>query len=74
MGQMGSHCTPQKMWGMGDEFFYCFSQALASKLGWQMITSDNLWIEVVIMKYIIPLPIEEWIRLPTWNKLSISTI
>lgn len=40
---------------------YCFSQAPTVKLGWHLISSKSLWIEVITRKYIDPLSLEDWI-------------
>lgn len=43
-------------------------------MGWQIITSSNLWKEVVYNKYIHPLSIPEWIRSPSHNPMGVSNI
>jgi len=50
---------------------FCFPKALVAKLGWQLITLDSLWTEVVTRKYISSLSIGEWILLLAWSS-SIS--
>lgn len=39
-----------------------FSNALADKLGWQLLTTDSLWSRVAQVKYIKPLHIMDWFR------------
>jgi len=41
------------------------STALATKMGWRLIQSENLWSKVVIQKYIRSYSVVEWIRRPT---------
>jgi len=52
----------------------CFSKALAAKMGWKMIKSSSLWSEVVNNKYTSLLHIEDWIKMPRWNRSNISMI
>lgn len=43
-------------------------------MGWALLTSHSLWTNITYHKYIWPLNIMEWARLPTWNKTGISSI
>lgn len=65
---------PKKWGGWGLKNLESFSKALAAKMGWQILTAKSLWTEVVYQKYIWPLHTLDWIRLPTWNRMCISSI
>lgn len=45
---------PKKWGGWGIQILDVFAKALASKLGWKLITSRSLWTRVVFEKYIAP--------------------
>ena len=47
-------------WGIKNTFF--FAKALATKIGWRLISTQSLWTEVIIHKYISPTLILDWIR------------
>lgn len=49
---------PKKWGGWGIKIL----EALAAKLGWQLITTHSLWTKVVYEKYIAPGNMIEWIR------------
>jgi len=65
---------PNKWGGWGLKILTHFSTTLAAKLGWKVLTAHSLWTEVVLHKYIYPLRILDWIRLPSWNRTDISVI
>eukprot|EP00253_Pinus_taeda_P031947 PITA_31947 len=66
--------TPKKWGGWGLKDLPSFAQALAAKMGWTLLTSNNLWTNISYHKYIWPLNILDWIRLPTWPKSGISSV
>jgi len=56
---------PKEWGGWGIKNLQCFSQSLAAKLAWRLISFDNLWTTVTKRKYIDPLSMTDWIRLPS---------
>eukprot|EP00253_Pinus_taeda_P019452 PITA_19452 len=46
---------PKEWGGWGIKNLQCFSQSLAAKLAWRLISFDNLWTTVTKRKYIDPL-------------------
>lgn len=64
---------PKECGGWGIKNLECFSRALATKLGWQILTSTSLWTEVILWKYINPQSILNWIRCQNWNRKDMST-
>eukprot|EP00253_Pinus_taeda_P004076 PITA_04076 len=52
---------PKEWGGWGIKRFPEFSLSLAAKLGWRLISMENLWTKVVKRKYIDPTPLEDWI-------------
>eukprot|EP00253_Pinus_taeda_P027841 PITA_27841 len=58
-------------WGLKD--LPLFAQALAAKMSWALLTSQNLWTRLSYHKYIWPLDTMDWIRLPTWNSTGASS-
>lgn len=64
---------PKKWGGWGLKQLPLFAQALAAKMSWALITSQNLWTRLSYHKYIWPLDIMDWIRLPTWNSSGTSS-
>lgn len=65
---------PKKWGGWGLKDLPIFAKALAGKMGWALLTSHSLWTNITFHKYIWPLNIIDWVRLPTWNKAGISSI
>eukprot|EP00253_Pinus_taeda_P004952 PITA_04952 len=65
---------PKKWGGWGLKQLPLFAQALAAKMSWAVITSQNLWTRISYHKYIWPLDIMDWIRLPSWNSSGTSSI
>lgn len=53
---------------------FLFSKALATKLSWKLISSEDLWTDVVTQKYVHPDNIEDWIRRPVKACLNCSII
>ena len=47
-------------WGLKNPIL--FAKALATKAGWRLISSNNLWTKVISHKYIASIPLEDWIR------------
>eukprot|EP00253_Pinus_taeda_P026585 PITA_26585 len=66
--------TPKKWGGWGLKDLPSFAQALAAKMGWTLLTGNNLWTCISYHKYIWPHNILDWVRLPTWPKTGISSI
>eukprot|EP00253_Pinus_taeda_P004922 PITA_04922 len=65
---------PKKWGGWGLKDLPLFAQALAAKMSWALITSQNLWTCLSYQKYIWPLGTLDWIRLPNWNRTGASSI
>ena len=53
---------PKALGGWGIKSTAFFAKALAAKLGWRLISTQSLWIEVIIHKYISLTMILDWIR------------
>ena len=53
---------PKKWGGWGIKRLDLFANALATKMGWQLLTSNSLWQKVVVEKYIAPESIFSYIR------------
>eukprot|EP00253_Pinus_taeda_P012292 PITA_12292 len=64
---------PKKWGGWGLKDLPLFAQALAAKMSWALITSQNLWTRLSYHKYIWPLDTMDWIRLPAWNSTGASS-
>jgi hypothetical protein len=74
MGQMEiSGCT-KILGGWGLENIFLFSKYLVAKSCWRLITTDSLWMKVIIQKYIYPEFVLEWIRNPLKKKSMCSII
>lgn len=56
---------PKKWGGWGLKELPSFAQALAAKMGWTLLTGNNLWTSISYHKYIWPRNILDWVRLPT---------
>lgn len=69
-----SIALPKKWGGWGLKDLPSFPSALAAKMGWALLTSQSLWTNITYHKYIWPLNILDWARLPSWNKTGISSI
>eukprot|EP00253_Pinus_taeda_P027166 PITA_27166 len=65
---------PKKWGGWGLKELPEFAKALAAKMGWTLLTKQNLWTQVVYHKYIWPLSILEWARLPSWSSAGVSSV
>eukprot|EP00253_Pinus_taeda_P007836 PITA_07836 len=65
---------PKEWGGWGIKNLNDFSNSLAAKSGWRLISSENLWTRVVKRKYIDPMPLENWIRDPNKKGRNISVI
>jgi len=65
---------PKKWGGWGLKKLDYFSSTLAAKLGWQLVTTDNLWTRVAYSKYIAPTQVLDWIRRPVRLYTGISII
>lgn len=59
---------------MGLKELPSFAQALAAKMGWTLLTGNNLWTSISYHKYIWSRNILDWVRLPTWPKSGISSV
>ena len=53
---------PKSLGGWGIKNIFFFAKALAAKAGWWLISTQSLWTEVIIPKYITPTPLLDWIR------------
>jgi len=53
---------PKRWGGWGNKRLDLFSKALATKLGWKLITSNSLWSRVAQEKYIWPMNLMDWFR------------
>eukprot|EP00253_Pinus_taeda_P012119 PITA_12119 len=65
---------PKKWGGWGLKDLPAFARALAAKMGWALLTSQNLWAHVIYHKYIWPQDIMERARLPSWSSKGCSSI
>eukprot|EP00253_Pinus_taeda_P012843 PITA_12843 len=65
---------PKKWGGWGLKDLPAFAQALSAKMGWTLMTSQNLWAHVSYHKYIWPQRLLDWIRLPSWQSKGCSSI
>ena len=65
---------PKRWGGWGIKDLPTFALALSAKLGWTILTGNNLWTRVTIQKYIHPLTPIEWIRSPLEHHTKSSTI
>lgn len=53
---------PKNWEGWGIKRLNIFARPLATKLGWELITSKSFWTKVSYAKYIFPTNIMDWIR------------
>ena len=53
---------PKNLGGWGLKNTFLFAKALAAKVGWRLISTQSLWTEFIIQKYITPTPLLDWIR------------
>lgn len=65
---------PKKWGGWGLKDLPLFAQALAAKMGWTLLTGQNLWTSISYHKYIWPQNIMDWVRLPSWPTAGISSV
>eukprot|EP00253_Pinus_taeda_P014598 PITA_14598 len=65
---------PKKWGGWGLKDLPAFAKALAAKMGWTLLSSQNLWTHVTYHKYIWPQNMMDWARLPTWSSKGCSTV
>eukprot|EP00253_Pinus_taeda_P020420 PITA_20420 len=65
---------PKKWRGWGLKDLPLFVQALAAKMGWTLLTSQNLWTHISYQKYIWPQHLMDWVRMPSWPRIGISTV
>eukprot|EP00253_Pinus_taeda_P009046 PITA_09046 len=65
---------PKRWGGWGLKDFPLFAKAMAAKMGWSLLTSQNLWARLSYHKYIWPQDILDWVRLPNWNRTGISSV
>jgi hypothetical protein len=56
---------PKALGGWGLKNIFLFSKALAAKSVWRLISTKNLWTKVVLLKYVAPLSLLEWLRRPS---------
>lgn len=65
---------PKRWGGWGLKDLPLFAQSLAAKMGWSLLTSQNLWSHLSYHKYIWPLDMMDWVRLPSQPKTGISSV
>lgn len=65
---------PKNWRGWGLKNIHLFVKSLATKVSWRQISSNNLWTEVEIQKYIIPLPLVDWICMQNKQRTNVSII
>eukprot|EP00253_Pinus_taeda_P010038 PITA_10038 len=65
---------PKRWGGWGLKDLASFAKALVAKMSWSLLTSQNLWSRLSYHKYICPLDILEWVRLPSWQRVGISSV
>jgi len=53
---------PESLGGWGLKNIFQFSKALVEKVGWRLLSTTSLWIEVVWHKYIAPTSLFDWIK------------
>lgn len=68
------YALPKKWGGLGLIYLPLFSQALAAKMGWTLLTGQNLWTTISYHKYIWSNKIMDWVRLLSLPKTCISII
>jgi len=65
---------PKSLGGWGLENMFIFSKSLIAKLRWKIISSENLWTEVVNHKYTRLVSLDDWIRKPVKVSYNYSII
>jgi hypothetical protein len=65
---------PKALGGWGLKNIFLFSKALAEKSVWRLITTTSLWTKVILLKYVAPLSLLEWIRSPGTRTSGISVM
>jgi len=60
--KLDSLALPKLLGGWGLKNIHSFSTALTAKIGWRLISSNNLWSKVVTQKYIGLNFVVDWIR------------
>lgn len=56
--------VPRALGGWGLKNVHRFSTALAAKCGWRLLSSESLWTEVIMKKYIASDSLVDWVRCP----------
>jgi hypothetical protein len=65
---------PKALGGWGLKNIFLFSKSLAAKSVWRLITTKILWTKVVLLKYVAPLSLIEWLRSPSPRTTGISVM
>lgn len=65
---------PKKWGGWGLKELPDFAKALAAKMGWILLTRQNMWTHVRYHKYIWPQNMMDWARLPSWSAKGGSSV
>jgi hypothetical protein len=65
---------PKSLGGWGLKNIFLFAKSLASKSVWRLISTENIWTQVVTHKYILSDSLMEWIRRPSKKHLATSII
>lgn len=60
----GKVARPKEWGGWHIKDLPTFASSLATKMGWRLISMDNMWTTVIKRKYIDPTPMDEWLRNP----------
>jgi len=55
---------PKKWGGWELKDIHLFAQALATKMGWTLLTGQNLWTHISYHKFIWPQNMLDWVQLP----------
>lgn len=64
-----------KVWGgWGIKDLHLFAKALAGKVGWRSMTTNNIYTLVVYKKHIFPSSVDDWVRFPNKKKANVSII
>jgi hypothetical protein len=59
-----SLAIPKYLGGWGLKNIFLFAKGLAAKSCWRLVSSENIWTQVVTHKYISLSSLQDWIRSP----------
>ena len=60
--------------GWGLKIPVVFAKALATKNVWNLIQGSGLWVQIALQKYVSPLSLLDWIRVPEKKKKCMSIV